>query len=100
MSKLSTALAPIHESSGSEYPGESPSELEEHAVVHENASFSSEGYDYAQEQQLDQVTARPSTIPRLPIAIKEDSPKVCPQPTNQFFCAILPQQCSFLKNID
>ncbi|XP_019769473.2 uncharacterized protein LOC109543961 isoform X1 [Dendroctonus ponderosae] len=75
LSESSLALAPIHESSGSEYPGESPSEVEEHAVVHENASFSSEGYDYAQEQQLDQVTARPSTIPRLPIAVKEDSPK-------------------------
>ncbi|CAG9773007.1 unnamed protein product [Ceutorhynchus assimilis] len=73
LSESSLALEPIHESSGSEYPGESSSEIVDHAVVHENASFSSD--DYVQEQQVEQVTAIPSTIPRLPMAIKEDSPK-------------------------
>ncbi|KAL1506227.1 hypothetical protein ABEB36_005624 [Hypothenemus hampei] len=71
LSESSLALAPIHESSGSEYPGES-SEIEEQVAVQENASISSDAYDYAHEQQVEQVTAIPSTIPRLPIAIKEE----------------------------
>ncbi|XP_066145787.1 uncharacterized protein [Euwallacea fornicatus] len=58
---------------GSEYPAESPSEIEELPVVHENASFSSD--DYTQEPDVQQFTAIPSTVPRLPIAVKEDSPK-------------------------
>ncbi|XP_030759070.1 uncharacterized protein LOC115884588 [Sitophilus oryzae] len=75
LSESSLTLAPLRESSGSEYPGESPSEIEEQAVVHENASFSSDGYGYTQEQQVEQVTALPSTVPRLPVAVKEDPPK-------------------------
>lgn len=71
------ALAPIQDSSGSEYPGESPSEIEELPTVQENASFSSDAYDYTQEPQVEQFTATPSMVPRLPIAVKEDSPKVC-----------------------
>ncbi|XP_076259294.1 uncharacterized protein LOC143195746 [Rhynchophorus ferrugineus] len=75
LSDSSLTLAPLRESSGSEYPGESPSEMEEHAVIHENASFSSDGYGYTQEQQLEQVTAVPVTVPRLPVAVKEETPK-------------------------
>ncbi|XP_050293740.1 uncharacterized protein LOC126734248 [Anthonomus grandis grandis] len=75
LSESSIALAPIHDSSGSEYPGESHSEIEEHAVIHDNASFSSDGYGYTQEQQVEQVTAVPRTVSRLPVAIREDSPR-------------------------
>lgn len=71
------ALAPIQDSSGSEYPGESPSEIEELPAVQENASFSSDAYDYTQEPHVEQFTATPSMVPRLPVAVKEDSPKVC-----------------------
>lgn len=90
------ALAAVHSSSGSEgvlipsdYPSESHSEIEEidtrslpfssagsfenRAFVQETSSIYSENYGHTQEFQTSNAVA--STVPRLPIAAKESSPK-------------------------
>lgn len=90
------ALAAVHSSSGSEgvlipsdYPSESHSEIEEidtrslpfssagsfenRAFVQETSSIYSENYGHTQELQTSNAVA--TTVPRLPIAARESSPK-------------------------
>ncbi|KAJ8973838.1 hypothetical protein NQ317_017995 [Molorchus minor] len=74
----------------SDYPSESHSEIEDVDVgslpvssagsydnkgyVQDNSSFYSEGYGHTQEQQVQNAVATPATVPRLPLAVK-DQPK-------------------------
>lgn len=74
----------------SDYPSESNSEVEDvdatslpvssagsfdnRAFVHEASSFYSEGYGHTQEQTIQNAIATQATIPRLPMAVK-DQPK-------------------------
>lgn len=73
----------------SDYPSESHSEIyvdtgslppssggsfENQAYIHDNSSFYSEGYGHTQEQQMQNAIATPATVPRLPMAVK-DQPK-------------------------
>lgn len=73
----------------SDYPSESHSEIyvdtgslppssggsfENQAYLHDNSSFYSEGYGHTQEQQMHNAVATPATVPRLPMAVK-DQPK-------------------------
>uniref|UniRef100_A0A1B0GK04 Papillote n=1 Tax=Lutzomyia longipalpis TaxID=7200 RepID=A0A1B0GK04_LUTLO len=95
-------LAAVHSSSGSDgplisdtipsdYPSESHSEIEEvdtrslpvsstgsfenRAFVQDNSSIYSEHYGHTQEFQAANAVAQASMVPRLPLAVKESSPK-------------------------
>lgn len=96
------ALAAVHSSSGSDgplisdtipsdYPSESHSEIEDmdtrslpassagsyenRAYLQDNSSIYSEHYGHTQEFQTANALAQMSQIPRLPLAVKESSPK-------------------------
>uniref|UniRef100_A0A6B2E669 Putative conserved secreted protein n=1 Tax=Phlebotomus kandelakii TaxID=1109342 RepID=A0A6B2E669_9DIPT len=95
-------LAAVHSSSGSDgplisdtipsdYPSESHSEIEEvdtrslpvsstgsfenRAFVQDNSSIYSEHYGHTQEFQAANAVAQATMVPRLPLAVKESSPK-------------------------
>lgn len=97
--KIPRATVPPGSSSGSEehmvsdtlpsdYPSESHSEIEDtrslpvssagsyenKGYLQDNSSFYSEGYGHTQEQHIQNAVATPTTVPRLPLAVK-DQPK-------------------------
>ncbi|KAJ8921848.1 hypothetical protein NQ315_008480 [Exocentrus adspersus] len=97
--KIPRATVPAGSSSGSEehivsdtlpsdYPSESHSEIEDtrslpvssagsyenKGYIQDTSSFYSEGYGHTQEQHIQNAVATPATVPRLPLAVK-DQPK-------------------------
>lgn len=98
--RIHPPLAIVHSSSGSDgplisdtlpsdYPSESHSEIEDtrslpvssagsfenRAYIQDNSSIYSENYGHTQEFQAANAVAHPAMVSRLPIAIKESSPK-------------------------